>query len=227
MFCSGMDPSWDGVPTQERSPEALEAADKLIAKALKTGIFADKEQASMVPFGKANFNFCQLPQLTIGILNGSVMGQGIGYVCSCDLVMCMRSAFFSLTDVKVGLVPSNMAPYMTLKTSNNLAKRMMMLGETFDAETAKQRGFVQYVVDDMAQAQGMLKEVCGRVTDMSPIAVQKAKKLAYGVSGHPVLEAVMWHTLKYFNESLTTTFVEGDAKPWQKTSIDPIDPAPW
>merc|ERR1712166_49263 len=138
--------------TQARSPEALQAADALIDKAMKSGIFKNKEQAAMVPFIKSHFNFCQLPQLTIGILNGSVMGQGIGYICSCDVVISVKSAFFSLTDVKVGLVPAPMAPYICLKTSNNLAKKMMMMAETFDAQTAKDRGFVNFVVKDMAEA---------------------------------------------------------------------------
>merc|ERR1712224_993815 len=205
----------------------MKAAESFIARAMNTGLFEDEEQCKMLPFVKSHYNFCMLPQLTIGIMNGSVMGQGLGYVCSCDIVLAPKSAFFSLTDVKIGLMPALMAPYLLLKCSNNMAKKKMMMGETFNAEDAKEKGFVQYIFEDMAEAQNLLKEICGRITESSPEAITQAKRLSYGVAGRPVTEGVMWYTLKYLNQSISSSFKKGEEKPWKGSPIEPVEPAPF
>jgi len=228
MFSSGLDPSWDSIPTKQRSPEALKAADEFIERAMKTGIFANKEEAGVLPYCKQHYNFCLLPQLTIGIVNGSVMGQGLGYICSCDVVMSVKSAFWTLSDVKMGLVPSLMAPYLLLKCRPDAAKKMMMLGETFDTETAYEKGFVNYIVEDMDDAQKVLKTICERVSTLSPEDLNLAKRLTYAVSGRPVTEGIMWHSLITLNKSRWGNMEgKGDAKPWQDSKIEVLEPAPW
>lgn len=227
MFCSGVDPRWDGVPTQERSGEALKAADALMEKAVTSGICENKEQAAMTPFMKSHYNFCALPQLTVAIVNGSVMGQGLGYVCSCDVIISMKSAFFSLSDVKLGLVPSIMAPYLLMKAGNNHVKRMMVMGESMDAQKANSLGVVQHVVSDLKEAQGILKDICERVTSLSPDALREAKRLTYGLSGRPVIEECMWYSLKYLNESFRTSFKSGEEQPWKNVVVEVLEPPPW
>ena len=87
-----------------------------------------------------------LPKPTIARVNGAAFGGGVGLVACCDIAIGVDSAKFGLTEVKLGLVPAVISPYVTAAIGLRHARRLFLTGEVFDAATALQIGLLHRVV---------------------------------------------------------------------------------
>mmetsp|Transcript_90027 Transcript_90027/g.155966 ORF Transcript_90027/g.155966 Transcript_90027/m.155966 type:complete len:375 (+) Transcript_90027:68-1192(+) len=228
MFCAGKDPNWDGVPTGVKvTPEVEKAREAMYERAMASGRFNDRSEMILVPHLKGMWNFCTLPQLTVCLVNGSAMGYGLGFIGCCDVVISVKNAFFSMTEVKNGVCPAMIGPYICLKMRMSFAKRLLMQGLTHSAEEMHENSFINMLVDDMAQANEKLKEVCAKAVESSPAALCQAKRCAFGVSGRPVTNEAMWFTIKELNTSLKGDFQKGVEAPWKNSKITVLEPPPW
>ncbi|MBI4720879.1 MAG: enoyl-CoA hydratase/isomerase family protein [Chitinivibrionia bacterium] len=88
-----------------------------------------------------------LPKPTIARVNGPAIGGGVGLVAACDIAVASREAFFSLCEVRLGLVPACIAPYVTRRVGGKNAREYFLTGTRFDAEHALQIGLVNRVAD--------------------------------------------------------------------------------
>lgn len=119
---------------------------------------------------------------TLARVNGSAYGGGVGLVACCDIAIAVDSAKFGLTEVKLGLVPAVISPYVTAAIGARQARRLFVTGEIFDADYALRIGLLHEIV-----ASDSLDEQVDRVLHWlakgGPAAQREAKHLALDLSG--------------------------------------------
>lgn len=87
-----------------------------------------------------------LPKPTIAVVQGAALGGGVGLVAACDIAIAADVAFFGLTEVKLGLIPAIISPYVSRAIGNRNAQRYALTGERFSSKNARQMGLVHEVV---------------------------------------------------------------------------------
>ncbi len=99
------------------------------------------------------YRLYSLAKPTIAMVNGAAIGGGVGLVAACDIAIAASKARFSLSEVKLGLVPACISPYVLKKVGEGACRELFLSGERFDAERACQLGLVNEVVDaDLLEA---------------------------------------------------------------------------
>ena len=94
------------------------------------------------------------PVPTVVAVNGAAFGGGIGLVASCDIALASDRAIFSLSEVRLGLIPATISPFVVSAIGERSARRYFLTGERFDATTAARIGLIHNVVpnSDLAEA---------------------------------------------------------------------------
>ena len=123
-----------------------------------------------------------LPKPTIARVNGAAIGGGAGFVSACDIVVASADARFGLSEVKIGLVPACIAPYVLRRTGEGRARQYFLTGERFDARRALEIGLVNVVVE-AADLDRKVEEVVSSLVSSGPEALAKAKELLTRVPG--------------------------------------------
>lgn len=121
-----------------------------------------------------------LRQPVIARVNGAAIGGGTGFVAVCDMAVAARSAKFSFSEVKIGVVPACIGPYVVKKLGEGKARELFITGERMDAERALQVALVNRVVDD-DKLDATVEEYVQSIITSGPEAVAMAKKLVSSV----------------------------------------------
>lgn len=123
-----------------------------------------------------------LPKPTIARVNGSAYGGGIGLVACCDLAIGVEGAKFCLSEVKLGLVPAVISPYVASAIGPRHARRLFLTAEVFDAAEAQRIGLLHQAVpaDELDAAVDRSLHWLGKG---GPLAQREAKRLALRLSG--------------------------------------------
>jgi methylglutaconyl-CoA hydratase len=125
-------------------------------------------------------NFLSKP--TIARVNGAAYGGGVGLIACCDIAIGVESAKFSLSEVKLGLVPAVISPYVIAAIGLRHARRFFVSGEVFDAATAARIGLLhESVAADQLDA--AVERVVHFLAKGGPLAQGQAKSLALRVAG--------------------------------------------
>lgn len=136
---------------------------------------------------------------TVARVQGSAFGGGVGLVACCDIVLASENARFALTEVKLGLIPAVISPYVSRAMGERHARRYMLTGERFSAEEACRLGLVHEVV-----AESMLDErvqaVISVLLENGPEAMGAVKSLLERVAGGPADEAMIEDTARRIAE---------------------------
>lgn len=120
-------------------------------------------------------NQCPVP--LIGAVQGAAMGGGVGMAAVCDAVVSVAGTVFSLSELKLGLIPACIAPYVIAKIGETHARRYFLTAERFDAVRAKEIGLVQEVVGDEAAMRAQIDAWINAILQTGPAASRKAKAL--------------------------------------------------
>lgn len=123
------------------------------------------------------------PGVTIVVVQGAAIGGGAGLAAVCDIVIADESAVFALSEVRLGLVPAIIAPYVLEKIGPGAARALFVTGERFDAATALRIGLVQQVVEGEEQRALALDKLLSRILEAGPHAIATAKSLIREVAG--------------------------------------------
>lgn len=123
-----------------------------------------------------------LPKPTIARVNGAAYGGGVGLIACCDIAIGVDSARFGLTEVKLGLVPAVISPYVIHAIGLRQARRLFLTGELFDATTALQIGLLHQCVP-AAQLDDAVNATLNLLSKAGPLAQAEAKQLALRMSG--------------------------------------------
>ena len=126
-----------------------------------------------------------LTKPTVALVQGGAYGGGVGLVAACDIAIAADDAVFSLSEVRLGIIPSVISPYVVAAIGPRAARRYFLTAERFGAHEAHRIGLVHEVVpvDDLAAAGDRMVE---RLLAAGPNAAEQAKKLIADVAGRPV-----------------------------------------
>jgi methylglutaconyl-CoA hydratase len=131
----------------------------------------------------------ELPKPVIGRINGAAYGGGVGLAAVCDIVVASDAARFGLTEVRLGLIPATIGPYVVARLGEGHARRVFFSGRLFDAEEAKALGLVGRIVPG-ADLDAAIDEDVRPFLDAAPGAVARAKALVRELGGSPDSDVV-------------------------------------
>ena len=133
------------------------------------------------------------PKPTVAKVQGDCYAGGMGLVAACDVVVAAVGVNFCLSEVKLGLIPATISPYVVKAMGEQAARRYFLTAERFDAAAALRMGFAHEVVAPDALDTTVASLVKALVSN-SPNAVLEAKKLVREVAGQPVTDALLADT---------------------------------
>jgi methylglutaconyl-CoA hydratase len=154
-FCAGADLNWMG------SANAVSAAD------------AQKDAQRLMKMFRA-IDECPCP--VIGRIQGAAFGGGVGLIAVCDIAVAAQDATFALSEVRLGLVPAVIAPFLLRKTGESFLRRFCLTGESFSAVAAQQCHLVHDVVE-RDKLDSRVDELAQMVLRLAPQATRATKAL--------------------------------------------------
>lgn len=125
-----------------------------------------------------------LPVPTVAAVQGAAIGGGVGLVACCDIAVASERAVFALSEVRLGLVPAVISPFVVRAMGARAARRYFLTGERFDAATAHRLGLVHQCVAPEA-LDGAVAEIVEALGQGGPAAQRAAKRLVADVAGRP------------------------------------------
>ena len=132
---------------------------------------------------------------TIARVQGAAFGGGVGLVACCDIAIASTEAAFSLSEVRLGLIPSVISPYVIAAIGEREARRYFLTAERFDAVEARRIGLVQDVVGSGALDEAVAT-IAGHLLKGGPRALAAAKKLIADVSRRCMDDALSAETAR-------------------------------
>ena len=120
------------------------------------------------------------PAPVVARVQGFALGGGSGLVACADVVVAAPDATFGFTEVRLGIIPAVISPFVFAKIGTGAARRFFLTGERFDAATALRIGLVHEVADELDEA---VDRIAGEILKSGPEATRAAKRLAREASG--------------------------------------------
>ena len=186
-FCAGGDFNWFASNVQKSRTERVEQSASL-ARLLR--------------------RLDTLPKPLIGRINGPAYGGGVGLMSVCDYTLGAEGARFGLTEVRLGLLPANISPYVVARIGAAASRETMLSGAFFDTARAERIGLLTEVV-----APGALDEAVERIVDAhlqaAPGAVADTKRLIAYVVGHDLDDSMIYTADRLADAWETEEGIEG------------------
>lgn len=127
----------------------------------------------------------RLRKPTVALVQGAAYGGGVGLVACCDIAIASERASFCLSEVRLGLTPATISPYVINAIGPRWARRLFQTAEVFNAERAREIGLVQDVVSE-AELATAGEAVLSALLQGAPVAQADAKDLIFLCEGRPV-----------------------------------------
>jgi methylglutaconyl-CoA hydratase len=165
-FCAGADLHW--------------------MKKMKNFTFEENYQDAL-RLAELMFRLYNTPKPTIAQVNGASIGGSNGLLAACDIAIASDQAVFSLSEVKIGLVPACIGPYVLKKIGESSCRELFLTGERIGANRAKELGLVNEVVphDDLAER---VDEIVSSLISSGPYALAVSKKLLTSIQSMSTAE---------------------------------------
>lgn len=155
-FCAGADLNW-------------------MAKMVSYGRDENVRDAALLAKMFAVIDECPIP--VIGRVQGAAIGGGVGLVAACDIAISMESSKFGLSEVKLGILPAVISPYVIGKIGASHARALFLTGERFPAARALAIGLVHRLTESEVALDAAVDETVSNLTSSGPEAVAECKKL--------------------------------------------------
>lgn len=166
-FCAGADLNWlreiKGYSFEQNLKESLELAELL-------------------------HRIYTLPKPTLARVNGTAIGGGTGLVAACDIAVASDKAKFGLSEVKIGLVPAAISPYVIRKIGESRAREYFLTGKRVTALKALEIGLLNEVVPEN-ELETKIQELVEMLLTSGPEALASCKELIFQVPGMSMEEA--------------------------------------
>ena len=186
-FCAGGDFDWTAQATQ---------------------LTEDDNRADAMTLAHMVKRLFDIPAVTVALVQGAAFGGGAGLVAACDYAVAVRSAPFAFSEVKAGLTPSVVAPYVVDAIGPRAARGLFVTGRTFDAEEALRIGLVHELAADADGLEAAARRITQEVMAAGPEAVVEARRLVYDVWARPIDHGLMEETAR----SLASRRVSAEAR---------------
>jgi methylglutaconyl-CoA hydratase len=144
-----------------------------------------------------------LEKPTIACVRGAVRGGGVGLVSACDIAIAERGATFRLSEVKLGIIPAMISPYVVGAIGPRYAHRYMLSGEEFDAAEAYRIGLVHDICEE-PDLNALVGRMLAHLYSSGPNAVVAIKKMISQVAGSRIDETLIEMTAQRIAEIRTT-----------------------
>lgn len=125
--------------------------------------------------------FCNTP--VIALVHGHVIGGGNGIIAACDVVLAENDTVFAFSEVKLGLTPATISPFVIARCGETMARDTMLSGRKFTAQEALKFNLVNYV-GTMEELNKRLDFYTESYLSASPVAIRDCKQLIRSVAGH-------------------------------------------
>jgi methylglutaconyl-CoA hydratase len=162
-FCAGADLNW--------------------MKSVVNYSFKQNLQESLV-LAKLMYSIFTFPKPVIARINGSAVGGGIGLMSVCDILIADENAKFGLSEVKLGLVPAAISPFVMSRIGEARARELFITGERITAKRAEELNLVNYTVPT-DKLDEIVDEKVKLILNNGPEAVRVVKEMIYNV-GHKI-----------------------------------------
>ncbi len=167
----------------------------------RTATFEDAENlADARELGRLLRLISRLNKPVIGRVQGPAYGGGVGLVAACDIVVATNRARFMFSEVRLGLIPAVISPYVIAKIGESAARRYFLTGEQIGADEAKRLGLVHEVVAE-EKLDDTVVALVGHILNAGPHALAAAKDLIYAVATRLIDDDVIDDTARRIAES--------------------------
>jgi len=208
MFCAGADPKGMLASSGEVNVGAPKPGHEIVG--LADAIVGNKKGA--YAFAATLYQVAQVPQYTIACVNGSAMGGGVGLLCICDLVIAVKQAYITLSEVKLGMIPATISPHVLGKMRVTNAKRLFCTAENLKATTAQEMGLVQHVVDNKEGFEPIIKDVCAKLQQVAPGSLRTSKEIMLNVMNGTISNSMIEYTVEQYVKCRKGPEAEGAMK---------------
>lgn len=174
-FCAGADVNWmrraAGFTPEQNLADALKLSDML-----------------------ATINAC--PKPVIARVHGTVSGGGVGLVACADMVVAEEGSSFRLSEVRLGLTPATISPFVLAKIGASHARRLFLSAEAFGPDVARDIGLIHETAIDRDAADAQVTWWLSHLHAAAPGAVADAKALIAEVDGRVITNALRTETAR-------------------------------
>lgn len=177
-FSAGADLNWMRSMAQKNYQQNLDDANELAALMHKLDKF---------------------PKPTIALVQGAAFGGAVGLVACCDMALAEQNASFCLSEVKIGLIPAVISPYVMRALGERQCRRYFLTAERFNADSALNMGLLHQVVA-VGELQAQAETLITSLLQNSPAAVSAAKALLHNIYNRKISNNVIAHTTQAIAE---------------------------
>ncbi len=135
-----------------------------------------------------------LSKPTIARVQGAAYGGGVGLVACCDMAVGTQEAVFSLSEVRLGLIPAVISPYVIAAIGERAARRYFLTAERFDAAEAYCLGLLSELTATEAEMDAKIDALVSAILASSPAAISEAKRLIDAVANQHLSDALISDT---------------------------------
>jgi methylglutaconyl-CoA hydratase len=130
------------------------------------------------------------PHPTIARVQGAAFGGGVGLVAACDMAIAVEQASFCLSEVRLGIIPAVISPFLREKVTARGLHRYALTAERFSATQAEQIGLLTAVAKEASDMDAWIARVAAALTECGPAAVAACKALFGAIQDLPLPRAV-------------------------------------
>ena len=149
------------------------------------------------------YTLYKLSKPTIARVHGAVRGGGVGLVAACDIAIAARTATFRLSEVKIGIIPSMISPYVIAALGERMARRYFISGEEFDSAEAWRLGLVHDIAEEES-LNGTVGMMLAQIYSSGPKAMTAAKQLIGLITHAPIDNKLLDETSRRIAEIRAT-----------------------
>jgi methylglutaconyl-CoA hydratase len=140
--------------------------------------------------GQMYLAIAKCPKPVIARVHGAALGGGAGLVAACDIGVAIESVQFGFTEVKLGIIPAIISPFVIARVGPGRAREFFITGERFLAPVAMSIGLIQHVVSHQPALDALIESKISQILTSAPQAIAAAKELVFGVAAR-TLESAM------------------------------------
>ena len=141
-------------------------------------------------------NLWDIPALTVALVQGGAFGGGAGLAAACDMAVATAETRFAFTEVKLGIIPATISPYVVGAIGARAARSLFATGQVFDAAHAEKIGLVSEVVADDAGLDQAMARIAQEMMACGPQAVIESKRLVDKVAYERIDHGLMEETAR-------------------------------
>src|SRR5215471_2133055 len=160
-FCAGADLKWMKRMVQFTHDENVEDARRV---------------------GRMYLAIAKCPKPVIARVHGAALGGGAGLVAACDIGVAIESVQFGFTEVKLGIIPAIISPFVIARIGPGRAREFFITGERFLAPVAMNIGLIQHVASHELALDALVDSKISQILTSAPDAIAAAKELVFGVA---------------------------------------------